>query len=319
MIRQAGWCLAAAMGLLWLPAAASAQGGSWQDDHDAGWAAYTAGDFAEAEARLKAAEQKACSGPRTAGRHDAWDHDLAWVLCTEERPDEGEALAKTALSIREKALGAEHPDVLESLNTVACLYDMDGKLKEAKPAYERCLALAEKLNGKEHASVAAVLDNLATVDHIGWARTPRPRLPTSGALAIREKNPGQGPPTWPPDFSTISGISTWSGGNHAEAEPLLKRGGCEIRQKALGAGHPDVATSLEALGGTLLPSRASLAEEAHGGRRSKALAIYEIDLGPGHPHVARCCSKLADCCRAMGRTAEAQELDNRAKASQTPQ
>jgi hypothetical protein len=46
------------------------------------------------------------------------------------------------------------------------------------------------------------------------------------------------------------------------------------------------------------------------------MGIYEKDLGPDHPHVARCCSKLAACCRAMGHDAEAKELEERVKASQ---
>src|SRR5262249_40372000 len=108
MIRDAVWCLAAAGGPAWAPVAVLAQGGGWRADYDAGWAAYKQGRFAEAETLLRSAERKArafgAEDPRLAA---TLDH-LAWVLCTEERPDEGEALAKTALSIRERTLGAEH-------------------------------------------------------------------------------------------------------------------------------------------------------------------------------------------------------------------
>ena len=48
----------------------------------------------------------------------------------------------------------------------------------------------------------------------------------------------------------------------------------------------------------------------------RSLAIYEKDLGANHPHVARCCSKLAQCCRSMGQDAEAEKLEARAKAIQ---
>ena len=119
MIRAAGWWLGAVVGLACVPGIASAQESRWQADHDAGWTAYKEGRFAEAEKRLLAAEKEArgfgANDPRLA---TTLDH-LAWVYCAEGKPAEGEPLAKSALSIREKALGAEHPDVVKSLNTLA--------------------------------------------------------------------------------------------------------------------------------------------------------------------------------------------------------
>jgi hypothetical protein len=93
-------------------------------------------------------------------------------------------------------------------------------------------------------------------------------------------------------------------------EPLLKRS-LEIREKTLGAEHPDVATSLEALG--WLYSKQGKAAQAEP-LLKRATAIYEKDLGADHPHVARCCTKMAQCCRAMGRNDEAKSLDDRARA-----
>src|SRR5437868_13842642 len=108
MIRKASWWLAGIAGLALLPGPASAQAPRWQAEHDAGWSAYKQGRFGEAETRLRAAEKEA----RAFGENDprlatTLDH-LAWVLCAEGKPTEGEPLAKRGLAIREKALGAEH-------------------------------------------------------------------------------------------------------------------------------------------------------------------------------------------------------------------
>jgi hypothetical protein len=46
----------------------------------------------------------------------------------------------------------------------------------------------------------------------------------------------------------------------------------------------------------------------------RALTFYENGLGVDHPHVARCCSRMAECCRSMGQDAEARRLDARARA-----
>ena len=126
MIRKTNWCLVVMMGLAWVPGTVRAQDAVWQANHDAGWAAYKEGRFAEAETKLRVAEKQA----RGFGENDPrlatiLDH-LAWILCAEGKPAEGEPLAKSALSIREKALGAEHPDVA-ALRFAIALTGLNGR------------------------------------------------------------------------------------------------------------------------------------------------------------------------------------------------
>src|SRR5262245_47854217 len=59
-------------------------------------------------------------------------------------------LAQRALAIREKALGPDHPDVAQSLNTLATLYSKQGLYAETEPLYTRALAIREKLLGPDH-------------------------------------------------------------------------------------------------------------------------------------------------------------------------
>ncbi len=66
-----------------------------------------------------------------------------------------------ALAISEKALGPEHPDVAQSLNNLAALYQTQGHYAEAEPLYQRSLAIWEKALGTEHPNVATSLNNLA--------------------------------------------------------------------------------------------------------------------------------------------------------------
>ena len=67
---------------------------------------------------------------------------------------EAEALYKRALAIREKALGADHPDVAETLYNLAVVYRPQGKYADAEALYKRALAIREKALGPDHPDVA---------------------------------------------------------------------------------------------------------------------------------------------------------------------
>jgi tetratricopeptide (TPR) repeat protein len=66
-----------------------------------------------------------------------------------------------SLAIREKELGANHPDTATSLNNLAGLYRSTGRYAEAEPLYVRSLAIREKELGANHPSTATSLNNLA--------------------------------------------------------------------------------------------------------------------------------------------------------------
>jgi len=65
-----------------------------------------------------------------------------------------EPLYKRSLTIWEKALGPDHPDVAASLNNLASLYKSQGQYAQAEPLYKRSLAILEKALGPDHPSVA---------------------------------------------------------------------------------------------------------------------------------------------------------------------
>ncbi len=66
-------------------------------------------------------------------------------------------------ALREGALGPEHPDVAQSLNNLAALYDDQGRYAEAEPLYQRSLAIWEKALGPAHPHVATSLENYAAL------------------------------------------------------------------------------------------------------------------------------------------------------------
>jgi tetratricopeptide (TPR) repeat protein len=74
-------------------------------------------------------------------------------------------LAQRVLAIREKALGADHPDVAASLNNLALLYANQGRYADAEPLYKPALAIREKALGPNHPDIAQSLNNLALLYH----------------------------------------------------------------------------------------------------------------------------------------------------------
>ncbi len=97
-------------------------------------------------------------------------------------------------------------------------------------------------------------------------------------------------------------------GKYAEAEPLYQRA-LEIREKALGKGHPDVAQSLNNLA-SLYQAQGKYAEAEP--LYQRALAIIEKAMGKEHPYVAISLNSLAVLYRAQGRYAKAEPLFKRA-------
>ncbi len=63
------------------------------------------------------------------------------------RYKEAIAVGEEVLSIREKIMGPDHPDVATILNCLGTLYESQGIYKEAEPLYIRALSINEKALG----------------------------------------------------------------------------------------------------------------------------------------------------------------------------
>jgi tetratricopeptide (TPR) repeat protein len=218
---------------------------------------------------------------------------------------EAEPLFRRSLSIREKQLGSDHPDVANSLNNLAGLYDSQGKYAEAEPLYRRSLSIREKQLGSDHPDVATSLNNLAGLyDSQGKYAEAEPLYRRS--LSIREKQLGSDHPDVANSLNNLAGLY-YSQGKYAEAEPLYRRS-LSIDEKALGSDHPYVATDLNNLA-LLYKTQGKYAEAEPLYRRS--LSIREKVLGSDHPDVANSLNNLAELYRVQGKYAEAEPLYRR--------
>jgi tetratricopeptide (TPR) repeat protein len=99
-------------------------------------------------------------------------------------------------------------------------------------------------------------------------------------------------------------------GDYDEAERVHEQA-LAIREEALGAGHPLVATSLNNLANVYAATRRFDAAKEH---YLRVLAIREAALNPEHPHVANTLNNLANIHQSMGDHPAAKVLHERALA-----
>jgi tetratricopeptide (TPR) repeat protein len=79
-----------------------------------------------------------------------------------------------SLAMREKFLGADHPDVATTLKNLAELYHKEGRNQEAEPLYRRALAISEKRFGENHPDAVRL-----RADYAGLTSKRKEQNPTS--------------------------------------------------------------------------------------------------------------------------------------------
>jgi len=183
-----------------------------------------------------------------------------------------------------------------------------GDHEQAKPLYERALAIREKVFGKEHPSVATSLNNLALLYQTqGASEQAKPLY--ERALAIREKVFAKEHALVANSLNNLALLYDSQGASE-QAKPLYERA-LAIREKVLGKEHPYVATSLNNL--ALLYKTQGSSEQAKP-LYERALAIYEKVFGKEHPSVATSLNNLALLYQTEGASEQAKPLYERALA-----
>ena len=180
--------------------------------------------------------------------------------------------------------------------------------EQARPLFERALAINEKVLGPDHPDTALSLNNLALLlqdqGDLAGARALHER-----ALAIREKALGPQHPDTAESLNNLA-LLLQAQGDLAAARPLFERA-LAIYEKALGPEHLSTAISLNNLA-LLLQAEGDLA--AARALYERALAIYQKVLGPDHPSMAASLNNLASLHKAQGDLAGARPLYERALA-----
>ncbi|WP_448525647.1 CHAT domain-containing tetratricopeptide repeat protein [Parathermosynechococcus lividus] len=195
--------------------------------------------------------------------------------------------------IRQTSFGADSGNVIALTNSIEQLQRQGNYTAAIAPSQE-LVAIAERVLGPTHPTVAATLNNLAVLyKELGNFSAAVPLYQRS--LSIREQALGARHPDVATSLNNLANLFS-DQGNYGEALPLYQRS-LSIREQALGANHPDVGVSLHNLA-VMYHLQGNLAAALPLYQRS--IAVVESTLGADHPLVATLLNNLAELYRAQG-------------------
>jgi tetratricopeptide (TPR) repeat protein len=213
-----------------------------------------------------------------------------------------------AVAWRREHLGADHPDTLLSLNSLAALYKDRGRYDEAERLLQEALAGLRKKLGADHPDTLTSLNNLAVLYQDRGRYAEAETLYQEALAGLRKKLGADHPDT----LTSLNNLAVLyrSRGRYAEAEPLLEEALAGYR-RTRGPDHPHTLISLNNLA-ELYQSRGRHAEAEP--LYQEALAGCRRALGADHPATLAILNNLAALYHARGRHAEAEPLDQEALA-----
>lgn len=213
-----------------------------------------------------------------------------------------EELLDEALALRRDLFGEHHALTLDTQNSLALLYESQGRFEEAEEAFRQGLVVARLLYGEHHNTTASLMGNLANI------LTQLGRYDEAEALYLEaldvEHNFYSGPH---PHIATHLGQLAFlyrRMERHQEAATMARRA-LDMRRTLFGDSHKDVALSCDYLATSLIRlERYDEAEELF----REAIAIYRKTVGDAHPQLAKSLNNYASLLFEQERRREAKDL-----------
>jgi tetratricopeptide (TPR) repeat protein len=223
----------------------------------------------------------------------------ATVRWRQGRYDEALPLLEESHRLSERALGVDHPRVLEVQGSIGAMYAATGQVERSREILEAILPRLQDLLGPEHPTVAALHQNLgATLDSVG--DHTRSTEHYRRAVAIFESTLGPEHPSMGAAVSNL-GTASFYGGRIEEAAEHYTRA-LKIKEAAFGPDHVSVAVTVNNLGAvTSELGDQERALELH----ERALEIRKKALGTDHPEVGQSETNIGVVLHALGRDREA--------------
>jgi serine/threonine protein kinase len=190
--------------------------------------------------------------------------------------DRAADLLARALSVRQTALGPDHPDTLHSMYGLAVAYEMAERTAEAQPLFEQVLRLRKARLGPDHP------DTLESMFGLAWVYRNAGRFDEATSLSeevLRLRKARLGP-DHPDTLHSMWGVALayWSHGRLFEAIPVLEEA-LKLRKAKLGPSHAGTMQStfglaVAYLDADRLDEAVRLSEES--------LELHKAKLGPDH-------------------------------------
>lgn len=253
--------------------------------------------------------------PQTAAASGALEealrlNDEAAKLFDAGRYVEAVQLAERALSLREKALGPDHPDVAVTLNLLGKLHRERADYAQAETLLKRALAIREKTPGPNQLVTAETLNDLAELygDKADFTQA-EPLLMRAVLIYSKVRGPNEPDPDAATSLNNLGMIYVMRG-DIARGEVLCVNA-LNARMKTLGQDHRRTGESFDTIG-TLFLLRGDLVNAEQ--YLQRALTVREKALGANHPDVAESLLNLSNLYLAKNDLARAEALVERARS-----
>ncbi|KAH7385972.1 hypothetical protein BKA66DRAFT_490292 [Pyrenochaeta sp. MPI-SDFR-AT-0127] len=231
--------------------------------------------------------------------------NTAWYLFWMGDFVTAKSMCRSAVAVREKVLGEEHPETLTSVSYLGSVLERQGKYEEAEAMYQRALQGLEKILGAEHS------DTLISVSNLGSVLERQGKYEEAEAMHQRALQGGEKVLGAEHPYTLISvsklGLVLERQGKYEEAEAMHQRA-LQGLEKILGAEHSDTLTSVNNLG--LVLERQGKYEEAEA-MHQRALQGLEKILGAEHPHTLTSVNNLGSVLERQGKYKEVEVMYQR--------
>jgi tetratricopeptide (TPR) repeat protein len=269
----------------------------------AGWAAEKRIEYAEALTRLRDAE-KLTDRSRDPLEWARVQFAIAFVLYDKGQYSDAERMFRVVLQERERVLGSEHPDALETRNDLEAALYYEGKYAEAEAEARTLLAIRGKVLGPEHPDTLRTRNNLAD-DLFAEGRYAEAETEFRAVVKLKEKVFG---PENPNTLRSRNNLASVLGvqGQYAEAEAEF-RALVTLAEKVFGPENPFTLSIRSNLAAALNKAGKYAEAEAEG---RKVRKLDEKVLGPEHPDSLDTRSNLAEALLHQGKYTEAEAEDH---------
>jgi non-specific serine/threonine protein kinase/serine/threonine-protein kinase len=213
-----------------------------------------------------------------------------------------QSLLQEAAEVRQRVLGPNHPETLESQTELGWILRLQGHSAEAEPLLRRTLEAEQRVLGPANPDTVRSMSNLAVVLS-DEGHYPEAEKLFRQALDSRQRTLG---PLHPDTIIAMNNVATvlFNQNKYADAEKLYRQV-LDIRGRTLGPEHPYTLLSMNNLA-VVLHSEGNYGEAEK--LKRQTLDIRRRILGPEHPDTLLSMSNLADTLMKMRDYAEAEKL-----------
>jgi tetratricopeptide (TPR) repeat protein len=212
----------------------------------------------------------------------------------------------SALEAREAILGAEHPDTLNSMESLGLVLSRQGKYEDAEGMHRRVLQIRKKLLGAEHP------DTLDSMSNLGLTLLRQGKYEEAEKIHRKdvegsERVLGVEHPNTLTSINNL-GLVLERQGKYEEAQLMHKRA-LEQREWVLGPDHPDTLNSVNNLA-SVLQNQGGYDEAEVMHRR--ALKGYRELHGHDHPDILMSIDGVGSVLQKQGKLEEAEAMHRQA-------